>query len=89
VASLVVAGDLRDFRKAGRVLDVDFIPIGTLRQKLLYEGDALLGEPLAGVDASLSYYRVADSGWVDRRDSSGDRASHRISFAFHRHRTRV
>ncbi len=65
VAGLVAAGDLRDYRRVGGVLHVDFIPIGTLRQGLLYEGDAVLGEPLAGIDASLSSYSVADSGWVE------------------------
>ncbi len=63
VAAMVLVGDLRDYRKTGRALGDEWIPYGMPRDGLLYDDSAVLSEPVAGIDASLSTYSVQDSGW--------------------------
>jgi hypothetical protein len=62
VASLIEAGDLRDYRRFGRIVNVPLLTTGTIKDGLLYQGGASFAKWVPGLVASLSGLSVEDSG---------------------------
>lgn len=65
LASVLLAGDLRDYTKIGRILGADLVVNpDTTRNALLYRGSAALGRVIPGLDPMTFLYTADDVGWA-------------------------